>query len=417
MASMRQGLPVVASSAETLVPIGFQSQATMQNSLSSAEPPRVVIFGLISQHPGRNRGGTSFSIARLARFLGRRGVRVDIVCHESAAEQPALTQLPDLVSIVPLRATGKLGITWGLYRHLRYTHPNALLALDTRANLIACRMKWLPSCVGRVFVSLRNSVTGKLGSRRSARDRRLKRTFRGLFRSADGVIAVSHGLAREFADVTGVDVSAIHVIHNLVVDDNLYAQLETRTGHPWLENKTAPVLLGVGRLQDGKDFQTLLRAFALVRRRRASRLIILGEGDSRQPLERLAEELEIAADVSMPGFVENPVAFMRCADVFVSSSRSEAFGMVLAEALAVGCPVVSTDCPSGPAEILDNGSYGVLVDVGDHEAMARAIERTLDAPPPTERLREAAQRFSVETNGQRYMDLLLPHREGSGNSP
>jgi glycosyltransferase involved in cell wall biosynthesis len=170
------------------------------------------------------------------------------------------------------------------------------------------------------------------------------------------------------------------------------------------------VILGAGRLTAQKDFPTLIRAFALARAAQPMRLILLGEGELREPLRALAADLGIAAQVDLPGFVENPYAFMSRAHVFVLSSAWEGFGLVLVEAMACGTPVVSTDCPAGPAEILMGGRFGRLVPVGDAGAMAEAIRATLADPLPADRLRSRAGDFSLEKIGDEYFELLLPDR-------
>lgn len=164
---------------------------------------------------------------------------------------------------------------------------------------------------------------------------------------------------------------------------------------------------GCGSVDSAKDFPTLLRAFALLRRNLDARLVILGQGEQAVELQAIARSLDVANAVDLPGFVENPAAYMRRASVFALTSAWEGFGMVLAEALAVGCPVVSTDCPSGPREILADGRYGPLVPVGDHVALAAALESLIRTPPSRDALRDAAWRFSVAGNGKRYKDLLL----------
>jgi len=143
-----------------------------------------------------------------------------------------------------------------------------------------------------------------------------------------------------------------------------------------------------------------------VRAVRPARLLILGEGKKRTTLEALARKLGVASDVGLPGFVDNPFAYMARAAVFVLSSAWEGFGNVVAEALACGCPVVSTDCPSGPAEILDGGAYGPLVPVGDDAALAKAILSVLETPPDPERLRARAALFSVDRVADQYLEVL-----------
>ena len=162
----------------------------------------------------------------------------------------------------------------------------------------------------------------------------------------------------------------------------------------------------VGRLATQKDFATLLHAFAQVRNNREARLVILGEGRLRKDLGKLAKQLGIQADVDMPGFVENPFQYMARSSVLVSSSIFEGLPGVLIQALACGCPVVSTDCPGGSAEVLANGQYGALVDIGDAGAMARAIMEELDNPTAREILLHRAEDFSVERAAEHYLELL-----------
>jgi glycosyltransferase involved in cell wall biosynthesis len=137
-----------------------------------------------------------------------------------------------------------------------------------------------------------------------------------------------------------------------------------------------------------------------------ARLVILGDGDEHPLLEELARELHVAADVSPPGFTTNPFAFMARADAFALSSRVEGLSNAIIEALACGCPVVSTDCPSGPAEVLEHGRYGRLVPVGDDAALAAAIETTLHDPPDPDGLRRRAAHFSVERTIAEYLQIL-----------
>jgi glycosyltransferase involved in cell wall biosynthesis len=166
------------------------------------------------------------------------------------------------------------------------------------------------------------------------------------------------------------------------------------------------VVLAVGKLKRRKGFSTLLRAFARLRARRDARLIVLGEGEERPHLETLAAELGIRDAVDLHGFADNPLAYMARSDVFVLPSEWEGLPTVLIEALVCGCPVVSTDCPSGPAEILDHGRYGTLVPVGDEEALADAILATLAQAPPAALLRERASMFDVERSAACYLELL-----------
>jgi glycosyltransferase involved in cell wall biosynthesis len=220
------------------------------------------------------------------------------------------------------------------------------------------------------------------------------------------VIAVSQQAADELTSNIGVSHSSVKTIHNPVVDDVLHNGAAQALEHPWFERGTVPVILAAGRLTEQKDFPTLMRAFAQVHAQRPVRLVILGEGRLRPDLLALATELGIQADVDMPGFVSNPYQYMARASLLVLSSLYEGLPGVLIQALACGCPVVSTDCPGGSREILADGKYGELIKIGDADALADAIRTQLDHPTARELLLGRAQDFSVDRAVDNYLDLL-----------
>lgn len=200
----------------------------------------------------------------------------------------------------------------------------------------------------------------------------------------------------------------MRVIHNPVVTPKLFEQAKEPIDREWFKDGAPPVILGVGRLSLQKDFPTLIRAFTIVRKQLPARLMILGEGEERPQIEAMIKELGLASEVALPGFVSNPYAFMSRAAVFVLSSVYEGLPTVLIEAMAVGTPVVSTDCPSGPREILGFGKYGMLVPVRDFEALANAIVTTLSDQTDVEGLRQQAQKFSLENTVNGYLELINP---------
>ena len=200
--------------------------------------------------------------------------------------------------------------------------------------------------------------------------------------------------------------SAIRTIYNPVVDEKLREMAAEALDHPWFQPGAPSVVLGVGRLILQKDFATLLRAFAILNARRRARLVILGEGRLRPALESLARELGVEDHVALPGFAENPYRYMSRAAVFALSSIYEGLPGVLIQALACGCPVVSTDCPGGSAEILHGGQVGRLVPMQDAEALADALDNTLAESASAHDLRERAARFSVQHISREYLDYL-----------
>jgi glycosyltransferase involved in cell wall biosynthesis len=196
----------------------------------------------------------------------------------------------------------------------------------------------------------------------------------------------------------------IAIIHNPVIGADFAARSQMRIDHPWLVPRDHAVFVSAGRLVPQKDHDTLIRAFALHRRRKPSRLLILGNGDRREHLETLARELGVADAVDFLGFQANPLPYLRQADAFVLSSRSEGFGNVLVEALGCGTPAISTDCRHGPSEILDGGRYGALVPPLDPVAMAAAMDgiEALRRRCPPAMLRERAEAFTTTGSAARY---------------
>jgi glycosyltransferase involved in cell wall biosynthesis len=366
-----------------------------------AGAPKLCIF-----IPSFGDGGVERMLVNLASGMAQQGVAVDFVVRQGGS--PYLALLPEQARLVQLRASEGL---WGLVaaaRYLRRARPQVMLSgkgSDDRLSLRARRWTGIPTrCV---FIT-GTSLSGRLKARGRGRFYRWRtlRAVRRLYAKADRIIAVSRGVAEDVASITHLTPDRIRVAPNPVVTPELERLAREPVDHPWLARKDTPVVLGVGGLRRQKDFETLLRAFAEVRREQRCRLIILGEGRRRERLEALSRALGIQGDVSLPGFQPNPYAYMAAADLFVLSSRWEGFGSVLVEALALGLPAVSTDCPTGPREILEDGRFGRLVPVADPPAMAQAILETLAKPPPPETLRAAARRYTLAASSEAYLAAL-----------
>ena len=236
--------------------------------------------------------------------------------------------------------------------------------------------------------------------------RRRRRRAQYLFANAAHCVGVSHGVSKSLADTIGVPAENITTIYNPVVTPDLTNMAMEQPNHPWFLDHGAPIILAAGRLEKQKDYPTLIRAFSRLAGLRPCRLVILGHGSKQHELEALAKDLAVADRVSFAGWTDNPFAFMSRAALFVLSSIHEGFSLVLAEALACGCPCVSTDCPSGPAEILQHGRLGPLVPVGDDAALAEAMGHVLDQPPDGNVLRQRAIDFSAERSVDTYEQLI-----------
>ncbi len=372
-------------------------------------------------------------MAVLAGAIADRGHRVDLVLGR--VEGNMVGAIPENVRVIDLKGgevLGTLGLMlrqpgtaaallpsilsrnppWilacapALARYVRRERPDAMLTALNYTSITALWTRRVEGLDLRLVVSERNTL-----SQRAARGVGSVRALPGLVRHfypwADALAAVSAGVAVDLAEILGVSAEEVAVTFNPVVTPEIDRQAAEALDHPWFAPGEPPVILAAGKLKQQKGFDVLLEAFARVRGRRPARLVILGDGPERGRLQQRARRLAVDVDVSLPGFVNNPFAFMARSSVFVLSSVWEGLPGVLIQAMACGCPVVSTDCPSGPAEILDKGVHGPLVPVGDDAAMAVAIESVLDAPPSEERLRRRANVFSVERSTDRYLALLL----------
>ena len=299
--------------------------------------------------------------------------------------------------LLPLRGAHAIAALPDLVSYLVRERPDQLVAAKTHTNLTAIWGRALSGIPVRVAVCEQTNLTQQMAGRQGGkwRWRYIAPLLGCVYPAADLVYACSNGVAGDLAGRTGLPPDRIETIYNPVGTDALRARAVESISHPWYEEGEPPVGLGVGRLVPQKDFSTLIRAFAEVRAQTPARLVILGEGRERRQLQALARQLDVSADVDLAGLVANPSAHMARAGVFVLSSAYEGLPTVLIEAMHAGCPVVSTDCPSGPSEILEGGRYGSLVPVGEPSALADAIVRTLKAPRESDRLRARAEAFNV----------------------
>ena len=375
--------------------------------MNQRKTPKVLLF-----FPSFQPGGMERVMLNLAGAFRQEGLEVVLLVLRD--EGPFREQVPPGMRVIALGGDNLYASLLKVIGALRRERPDAMLAGSVNANVTALLANRLSGVRARVVISEHSRFKARESKSSRRLSVRLRERLRGLFYPWAGAIsAVSAGVADSIAE-TGVERERIQVIYNPVFSPELALRALEAPGHPWLEERKTPVVLAVGRLAAAKDYSTLLRGFALLRSRRAGKLVILGEGPERARLEALAAELGIKQDVSMPGFHPNPYACMARASVLALTSAWEGFANVLVEALACGTPVVATDCESGPREILEGGRYGRLVSVGDAAALANALEQALDAPVDADLLRQRAECFSVEEAAKRYLALLLPNYTGGG---
>ena len=342
----------------------------------------------------------------MAEGLVNRGYRVDLVLGKKQGEY--LEQVPAKVNLIDLRVK-KLLLSLNLVgAYLKKQKPAVLISANERVNIVALLAKKIYRSKTKLIISVHVNNTEQMARQGASIYRKIIiRLARWTYKWADSVVAVSEGVAADVAALFSVPPEKIHVIYNPIINSNLGDKINEPVEHPWFKQEKCPVVIGVGRLNRQKDFLTLIKSLREIKKVIAdTKLIILGEGQQRRELENEIKMLRLEKDVYMPGFVENPYSYLKNSSVFVLSSAWEGFGNVLVEAMATGTPVVSTDCPSGPAEILKNGKYGPLVPVGDANSLAREVVAILKDPPAAELLIRRAHDFTVDKAVDHYISMI-----------
>jgi glycosyltransferase involved in cell wall biosynthesis len=407
--------------------LGDRDAQTAINALALSRPPQrthaevTAATRIALVMSGFGQGGVPAMMLVLARALMAQGHPVDLVVARN--EGPRSGSIPQGARVIDLEALHPrfswrrllrkkshrvLACAAPLAAYFEAERPGIVFSGGNYINYVCLRARSRSTVKPGIVVSHRSHFSHESRGRVFAR-----RAIRRAYPDADAIVAVSDGVADDLAAGAGLARERITTIYNPAVTPEVIANSRQPASHEWLAGNGPPVVVAAGRLHRQKDFPTLIRAFAQLRARRQARLVIFGEGAERSALEHLVTRLDLSKDVDLPGFVENPHACMARAGVFVLSSAWEGFSNVVAEALACGCPVVATNCPSGPAEILGNGQYGRLVPVGDADAMAAAIAEALDDPgdPAARRARAAA--FSVPAAVQHYLTLFDRVVEGA----
>lgn len=372
--------------------------------MSSDAPrePRSVAFFL----PDFKGGGAERALLTVAGGVAeaRPDWRVHLVV--GAERGPLATEVDPRLERHPLGAPTIVRAFPALVHWLRRTRPDAIVSTLPHTNVASFLARRLAAVPTRAYGLATTAYSLSFAGRRTSKTLFLPAAMRLAYPLADRIVTVSDGVARDAHRFLRMPRERFVTLYDPVVDDELPARAARAIDHPWLQGEGPPVILSAGRLAREKDFPSLLRAFASLRAERPARLIVLGEGPLRPQLEAYARELGVERDVDLPGFVSNPFAYMGHADAYALTSLREGLPNALIQAMACGCPVVSTDCPGGVREILEDGRVGRLVPVGDPEALAEALARTLDETPDATALIEASNKFSKDRTIRAWVAFL-----------
>lgn len=346
----------------------------------------------------------------LAKGFLKSGFNVDFILFEKKGT--LLKEIPKEIRILTFNLPTKrkfktIFFVFPLAFYLYKERPIALVSNSFYHSIPAVVAKILSFFKGKLILIEHNNISFLL--QQSHRETIFRILIKLFYPLSNKIVAVSKGVAESLITETSLPKDKVQVIYNSIFAEEILEKMKHPVSHPWLCSKKTPIILSVGRLTYQKDFSTLLKAFHELKYKlklNSAKLIILGEGEERITLERLARELKIDKDLDMPGIVLNPYPYFKNADVFVLSSRYEGLSLVLLEAMTCGIPVVSTDCPYGPREILENGKYGKLVPVGNYRELAKAIKETILNPPNSKYLIERAKCFWFPQHNQKYLQLI-----------
>lgn len=363
-------------------------------------------IALLSNHlhyPWTGFGGVERWSQYLADGFICAGHRVTLLANAPADKLPPHPELHPQVQIVPL-GQRKLLAGWRGRRWLSKARPDVLLSGSHRFNLMADAMRGKsrqPAWVCAIHENLSMAAAQASPKRRARRGAELLRTNR-----ADALVAVSQDVQRDAEAAWQLQADKLLTIYNPIVDEAWLASAAGPVPHPWLSDASVPVITTAGRLTEQKGLDDLIRAFALLRAQRPCRLLVLGEGKLRPALQARIQELGVAEDAELLGHLDQPAAAIARSQAFALTSHWEGFGNVLPEAMSLGVPVVATDCPSGPREILEDGKWGPLVPVGDVQAIAEGLNQALSAPVDRQALASRGQHFSVQRSVDAYLALF-----------
>jgi glycosyltransferase involved in cell wall biosynthesis len=351
--------------------------------------------------PDMRVGGAEKTVLNLLKGMHAQGLMTDLVVINNGGIYNK--EIPGTVRIINLHNRRVGAAVFSLAGYLRKHKPRVLISHLSHCNVVALLANKIAGSITPVIVVEHSILSGSVFR---LKHRLLLWLMKKLYPSAGSVVAVAKKTAEDVELTLALKKSSVHPIYNPVSMEEVFLKSAARPLHPWLEQKEIPLYLAVGRLVPEKDFKTLLDAFSLVRKKMNARLILLGDGVLLPELQQQVLSLGIDKDVSLPGFTENPYAFMAAADLLVVSSVREGFSIVLIEAMTCGCNVISTDCPEGPSEILEDGKFGRLVTPGDSAALAEAMIQSLQSPVDKQLLIDRASYFSVEKAVGGYLNLI-----------
>ncbi len=353
--------------------------------------------------PDFREGGAQKMMINLANELAKKSLGVDLVV---ACNTGSFDKLVDNeVNIIRLNCKRTLTSLFLLIKYIKSAKTDILISALYHANVICLFAKYMTKRTNTKFiVTERNYLSLRIANSTNVKDKILLPIIKRLYPKADLVIAISKGVMNDIVDICNLDSEKISCIYNPVVTSDFEESIKATPEINF--NKDLPLIIASGRLVEQKDYPTMLKALALVIKQKPVNAMVLGKGHLEKELITLSQELGIDNNVIFKGFVDNPLSYMKQADIFLMTSAWEGFGNVLVEALYCGLSVVATDCKAGPAEILDDGKYGLLVPVGNEIAISDAILKVIDKPFDKDKQQKRALEFTARNITDKYLEHI-----------
>ena len=353
--------------------------------------------------PNLSGGGAERVFLKISSEIKKRGQNVELIL--SNQNGPYISELPPDVPITSLNSKRVLYSLIPLARLIRKKNPDLILSALPHANSVAILAKKLSGKKIKLVISERNTYSQE-SFQPNLKNIILKYLMRKLYKNADAIITVSDGVRESLINFMRINNKNYFSIPNPCDSKEIKAKANLPINDEWFLSSDVPVVIAVGRLTKQKDFSSLIKSFAIVIKKTKARLLILGEGEERNSLEILAKSLKLSNELfCMPGFKTNPFKYIKASSLFVLSSRWEGFPNVLLQAIACNCKIISTNCQSGPLEILDGGKYGDIIPVGDIEAMANSINRNLNNPRKYD-ISNRCNHYSIKRTIESYLEVI-----------
>lgn len=363
--------------------------------------------------PSLEPGGAERNVVNLVNNFDKKKYAVSLVLGR--AEGDFIKEISKSIPVIDINSSyGSLSLLFKLIKYFKKEKPDIFVSSFSRINIISILARGLSQSKTKIIATEHAVFSSLPVIAKTFWHRIFARFFlpaisRFIYPKAELIICVSKGIAEDISKAINCR-GRIKTIYNPIVNDKIYKLAQEPVNHPWFSDYKIPVIVAAGRLVKCKDYPNLFRAFGIIFQKQPVRLVILGRGPEKYKLKQLADELGLSKNIAFLGFQENPYKYMKKASVFVLSSLQEGFGNVIVEAMACGAPVVATDCPTGPGEIIENMKSGILVPVGDEKSLAAAILKILNNPGLAEKFsakgKLRAECFSVKKSVEEYENIF-----------